>query len=52
MPYLCGVVAFRKRLEIITKKEVTIQETVFREVVFVNTVHRKPGNCGVKSWKA
>ena len=31
---------------------VTIQKAVFREVFFVNIVHRKPENCGAKSCKA
>ena len=31
---------------------VTIQQVLFREVFFVNKVHRKPENCGAKSCKA
>ena len=31
---------------------VTIQKAVFREVFFVNIVHRKPETCGAKSCKA
>jgi len=30
----------------------TIQQALFREVFFVNVVHRKPENIGAKSCKA